>query len=347
MPDVEIRLYSVADLRDYLIDNKPVAGLNECLISTARAYAILNNPYVEDNDHVVCAIFEHGTLAAYTAAFADMVSDHKVWWFTTLWCHPEYRGKGYGLIAIGSLAEEYGEGNFFDMWGAKETVEIFRYLGLKEKYFPEYHLWRNAIRGQGVRGYAGYLIRQLKLIYGRVSNVKARPSSYDVVKCTSFIDNETYAFMRRHSKDYLFFRSREMFNWILSHHFVFANPLSDKTTVQNVFSGEEREYVLMAVKVLVKGEIKGVFIFRQNAREFAIKYIYYDHDWSDVVFRAIVDMSEYYKKEQFSTRDRNLFQYVRSKYIYSLENEEQISFSCPGTFESDGNSQAGDGDGWV
>ena len=71
----ELNLYTIADLRAWLIDNNPPAGLSEQVIAPVRAYAILNNPYVKEEDAVVAAIYVGDELAAFTAAFPDMIPE--------------------------------------------------------------------------------------------------------------------------------------------------------------------------------------------------------------------------------------------------------------------------------
>ena len=94
----DLKLYTILDLRNWLIHNHSIDGLSDKIIAPQRAFAIINNPYVKDNDVVLCAIFENSTPVAYTAAFPDWINREEriVWWFSTLYCHPSVQGKGYG-----------------------------------------------------------------------------------------------------------------------------------------------------------------------------------------------------------------------------------------------------------
>ena len=70
----ELKLYTIADLRNWLIENNPPTGLNEHVIAPARAYAIMHNPYVKDTDPVVAVIYEGEELAAYTSAIPEEIN---------------------------------------------------------------------------------------------------------------------------------------------------------------------------------------------------------------------------------------------------------------------------------
>ena len=54
----ELKLYTVAQLREWLMYNHAPEGLSEQIIAPSRAWAIIHNPYVKDDDPVVAAIFE-------------------------------------------------------------------------------------------------------------------------------------------------------------------------------------------------------------------------------------------------------------------------------------------------
>ena len=153
--NVILQTYSVADLKDWLLHNNPHNGLSAAVIAPARAYAIMNNPFVNDETIVSCSLFVDGELVAFTAAFPEVLhrpENRLAWWFSTLWCNPAYAGRGFGLIVVGSLCELIGEGNFFDAEGARETVEIFKMLGLENVFVSRYVFSGTKIHTDTIRG---------------------------------------------------------------------------------------------------------------------------------------------------------------------------------------------------
>ena len=209
----ELKLYTVADLREWLEHNHPVDGLSEQIIAPSRAWAIIHNPYVKDDDPVLAAIFEDGEMAAFTAAFPEMISNQRYWWFTSLWCDPKHQGKGFGLIVIGSLAEIYGEEFILDRWGAKETVEIFSCLGAQTAYTPRY-IFGSKINRQTAKGQLVYVVRLLQKGLHKLIEKPTKHEDY-ALRYLSYIDNETYAFIQSHRDQDLFLRTQLMLNWIL------------------------------------------------------------------------------------------------------------------------------------
>lgn len=137
---VDIKLFSVTQIREWLVNNKPADGLSEQVIAPTRAWAIIHNPYVKDDDAIVAAIFEDEQLAAYTAAFPERIEGKRIWWASTLYCNPKFVGRGYGLIVIGSLKEAHDPEPTYDRWGALETVEIFKHLDYPTVYTTRYCL---------------------------------------------------------------------------------------------------------------------------------------------------------------------------------------------------------------
>ena len=49
----ELKIYTVKDLREWLENNHPAEGLSEQVIAPTRAWAIIHNPYVRDDDAIV------------------------------------------------------------------------------------------------------------------------------------------------------------------------------------------------------------------------------------------------------------------------------------------------------
>ena len=49
-------LFTIADLKDWILKGKPKEGLSERIITPTRAYSFINNPYVTDDMPVVSAL---------------------------------------------------------------------------------------------------------------------------------------------------------------------------------------------------------------------------------------------------------------------------------------------------
>ncbi|MEE0922293.1 MAG: hypothetical protein U0L47_07360 [Paludibacteraceae bacterium] len=351
MPDLKI--YTILDLRNWLIHNHAIGGLSEKIIAPQRAYAIINNPYVKDEDSVLCAILENGIPVAYTAAFPDYLVREKrlIWWFSTLYCHPRVQGKGYGLIVVGQLCEMIGEGNYFDMDGAEETVSIFTYFGLITRYIPRYMFTHKNIHCTSLKGMIAYLIeivaRWQCLLKRKKLSSRIAKNDY-ILRYVSCIDDTTYRFIVNHASDDAFLRSQAMLNWILAYPFMLASPLINRVEKSLEFSSVVPSYVVQAVQVWNNEKLMGVFIYRMMDKEFSVKYLYYDHEYANDVFEAIAEHVISLKAQQIQTTDNNLAYWLRSLMLTTKIYEENQSFSYPNWFEVSNKSiQQGDGDVFV
>lgn len=337
----EVKLFSIVDLRNWLENHQPVEGLSDAVISPSRAYAILHNPYVKEEDHVVATIYDHGELAAYTAAFPEILnhqsqitncdSMNRIWWFSTLYCAPKFRGKGYGLIVIGSLAEEYGIENCYDMWGAQETVEIFRMLGLKDITIPQYEFGPKSIHRNTIKGKLAYAVQQLQLTFhtrrrALAKRIKQTPFE---LQYTMHIDDETYSFIVAHADKDAFLRSHDTLNWILNYPFVRVTTNAAMLPQRTAFPDVATEYTLQCVRVLVDSKLVGVYVFRVNVTQMAVKYLYYDTQYQNIVFAAIASKILEYNKPSFETREEDLANFIKPYHLFPKLEQKPISFSYP------------------
>lgn len=337
----EIKLFSIVDLRNWLENHQLVEGLSDEVISLSRAYAILHNPYVKDDDYVVATIYDHGELAAYTAAFPEIIhhtsnikhgdSMNRIWWFSTLFCNPKFRGKGYGLIVIGSLAEECGIENCYDMWGASETVEIFRMLGLKDTTIPQYEFGPKSINCNTIRGKLAYAAQQLQLAIKthRKTLLKRIKQTPFELQSTTHIDDETYSFVVAHADKDAFLRSQDTLNWILEYPFVRVVADAETPPKQTAFPDVATEYTISCVRILVDSKLVGVYVLRKNPNQLAVKYLYYDAQYQEVVFAAIALNILEYNKPSFETRNKALAEFIEPYHLFPKTAEMPISFSYP------------------
>ena len=350
-PQPTIKLFTAHQLREWLYSNQTAEGLSEAVISRARAAAIVHNPYIKDQDPVAAALYEGDELAAFTASFPDRIGDKTYHWFSTLWCHPAHRGKGYGLLVVGSLCEEFGAENCLDMWGAPETVGIFRYLGHNTTSFPEYQFEPKHIQRGTLKGEAAHLLNCMHRLSRKMKHKPAPPfKEIDyTLRYINHIDNNTYRFIRQYSGNDLIPRSQEMMNWILSHHFKRCTPLMDKESQTNPFDDRDSRYWMSGVCVIVKNQTVGFYIIRDADSELSVKYLYYRPEYRDSVFHSISQHIAALGNPRFSTRNRELADYVSSLNQFDREAVIDVSFSYPDAFCISPTivSQGGDGDGFV
>lgn len=338
----DIRIYTVKDLREWLTNNHPAEGLSEQIIAPSRAWAIVHNPYVKEDDAIVAAIFDDGQLTAYTASFPDMLDGQRIWWASTLYCYPQFAGRGYGMIVVGSLMEAHESELTYDRWGASETVEIFNHFGYNTTYTPRYHLSDGKIETSSFKGKLAYCVQELKKCLHPWP--KASKADYNI-QYASVIDDEAYAFMKDHSGNNLWLREQKMLNWILEYPFVRPGKKENAC----VFSVEAKVYEYKVVKVYNQGQLIGVYVLRVSDDALAVVYIYYAEDGKDLVFALIVDQIVVLHPKSFMTENGDLLAYVQDRLYFPKMQEEKVSLSLPDKMRHITNYtlQLGDGDSFA
>lgn len=328
--------------------NHVAEGLSEQIIAPSRAWAIVHNPYVKDDDPVVAAIFEEGDVAAFTAACPEMIGEKRYWWFTSLWCNPKHQGKGYGLIVIGSLAEVYGEEYILDRWGAQETVEIFKHLGAQVAYTPRY-IFGSKINRQTTKGKLVHFIRSAQKCLHKLIETPTKLEEY-TLRYVSNIDDATYAFIEQHRNQDMFKRTQPMLNWIVQYSFTNACPLIERTAATTAFApAKATSNQMYAVQVWDKERLIGFYILKHTENDLHMLYLYYDAEAANKVFASIHDHVKRLKVEQIVTDDEALAKYIRKNIYFPKKRVEQIHFAYPALLDVPSNItlQYGDGDGFT
>ena len=344
----ELKLYNVAQIREWLVNNHAAEGLNEKVIAPSRAWAIIHNPYVKDKDPVVAAIFEDDEVVAFTAAFPELIDNQRYWWFTSLWCDPKHQGKGYGLIVIGSLAEVYGEEYILDRWGALETRDIFTHLGAQITYTPRY-IYGSKIDCQTAKGKLVQFVRSLQKGLHKLIERPSKREEY-TLRYLSNIDAETYAFIKTHRNGDLFMRTQPMLNWILQYSFTQACPLIEHTMPTTPFaSAKAKSNHMYAVQVWDKDRLVGFYIMKHTEEDMHAMYLYYEVDAANKVFASIRDHVKRLNVAQLVTDDEELANYILKNIYFPKHRVEQIHYAHPESFgvQPEITLQYGDGDNFT
>lgn len=321
----ELKLYTVKDLREWLENNRPAEWLSERVIAPARAWAIIHNPYVKDDDAIAAAIFEDSELAAYSASFPDILEGKRVWWASTLYCFPKFAGRGYGLIVIGALMEAHEPELTYDRWGGNETVEICNHLGLITTYSPRYYLKDKSISTSTMRGKLAALVHAMK----KSMHPKKLSCANYSLRYATYIDGEAYSFMKEHRGNDLWLREQEMLNWILNYPMWQGCTLFDRVKKDLEFSANSKSFDYKVVKLYVEGSLQGVYVLRRNDDTMSVIYLYCAQEHSDVVFTSIVDHVIIEKPICVSVESKELRDYIQNELQFPKSEEEQISFSIP------------------
>jgi len=350
--DLKLKLYTVADLREYFVHNRPVDLLTERVITSTRAYATIMNPYATDDTAIVSALFVQGEVAAYTYVIPDEQDGQAIYWNTVLYVDSRYEGRGYGYIVIGQMVEHYGE-RYFDLDAVPASVGNLKYAGLVVDYVNQYVLEHKRIRRNSLKGKMAYVVengRIRRAMHSLRTSLYRMPSLLHptpyTLRYTHYIDDATYAFIRKHSTLDLFHRSQAMLNWILTYPLGQEAVLSNSTLESCEFSSVHYIYRRYAVQIYVQDELVGVLIFRLNEEELYINYLYYRPEHLQAVLCAIAEHVYRLRPHRVFTAHRLVAECLSSLHIFAHMRVYSKSFSHPASFVYDKTMfiQAGDGD---
>jgi len=349
---LELKYVTVGDLKAWLFHCSGPSFLSEDVIARQRAYSIVNNPVARDETEVMSVLLVDGKPAAFTACLPDELERpfrKEIFWFSALYCKPDYQGRGYGMFLLNHLNEAH-EGQVFDIDAIAETDECLKFLGYTVAKFPQYRiLFSRSIKKEGVKGLlASFRERVCQKRRGRMRQrlfASSTSSGYSL-DYISFLDDELFDFIKMHSGNDTMLRSQRMFNWMLSSPMVISAPVQEKLVRQNPFSSEIESFRNIAVKVLNGSQIAGFYILREKGAELSLKYLYYDRSCHDVVFDSLLAHLIALDADVLITNDKAFADYVCSKRIHHKVLELPVSVSYPpGAFDSDELCiQAGDGD---
>lgn len=345
-------LFTIADLKDWILHGKPKEGLSEKIITKTRAYSFINNPYVTDDMPVVSALYVGDELAAYTAAFPEKLiePDCTTHWFNSLYVSPSFEGKGYGLFVLGSLMECYGDDPIFDLDAVPTSVEILSYLGLQSSRFTQYVFRNKSIKLNSIKGKLAYVYdrysrfrRSHKAIESLKRRIITAPYS---VQYDRFIDKEAYEFICLHSHGDAFLRRMESLNWMLTNPFVHEAPLLGRVNNVILFSSSKEWQHYYVVKVFVHNEMAGVYVLCNSSSRLSLLLFYCDPSREEVTLLSVAEHILKIGNPRFSTTNPIVADFLKETKVYTLCNEVATSICYPEGFESicGRTIQGGDGD---
>ena len=341
-------IYTIADLKEWILNGKPKEGLSEKIITTTRAFSFINNPFVTDDMPVVSALYVGDELAAYTAAFPERLlePDCMTHWFNSLYVSPSFEGKGYGLFVLGSLMECYGDDPIFDLDAVPTSVEILSYLGLQSGSFKQYVFRNKNINRNSLKGKLAYVYDRYSRFREIVSLKRRIQATPYTIQYDRFVDNEAFEFIKQHAYGDAFLRSRESLNWMLTNPFVHEAPLLGRVKNVILFSSSKEWQHYYVVKVYLQKELVGVYILCNSSSRLSLLQLYYESRVKEEVLLSITDHILKIANSHFSTTNPVVADFVKKNKVYTFCNETVTSICYPKPFESvcERAIQGGDGD---
>lgn len=344
---IENRIYTIRDLKDWLIQNKN-NGLSDYSVAPTRAYAIINNPCAKEDDPAVVVAFENQRPIGYSAVFSDeYVSGNmlgRFYWGTTEWIEPEYRGKGIAGKMMRALKEAVGVERYIGLESSIASVKLDQKQGASIIYYDKLkYLFasHSSIKGRLIQY---YYMWQNKRVLNRLQKYTFQ-NQY-----VNYVDESTYQFIKEHATKDVFLRQRKMLNWILHYPFLIgthADPKAKKDICE--FGSTMDEYSIEAIKVYVADELVGFYIVSQTNNERTLRYLYYNEQQQDEVFASVTLnlLKPGVEKIHFMSSELQAFMHQYGiKHLNRKSYIDKIALTLPPGMTIDANLhiQGGDGD---
>lgn len=350
-----IRIYTIQDLADWLMKGKD-NGLSEAVISLPRAWAFIHNPFVGPMTPAVAVLFEEDEMKGYAAVFPERIEgiNPMIYWGSTYFVDSTMRGKGCGIKILSALQESL-DGIYATTQTPVSSSAIFKKLGAEETWFPEF--WLKLQRNNPAKGKHAWLKQGLNRAYAVLFQKRNRlvrwcDSFRFQLEYCSFVDDETYSFIREHRDTDLLPRSKEMLNWMLRYPFLQNRVLEKELKPNsNYFSCQKSDFQQYAVKVANNaGELVGFYIFKQCEGEVNLLYLYSGPEFEEMVMASFYKHLLKMEVVRLRTTNPGLVSFFRRNALPVISVvKSRLNLCAPKPLEVPGRAtiQGGDGDMFV
>jgi len=349
---IELKLFTISDLKQYFIHNQAVDLLSDEVITYPRAIATIHNPYVTDDMAVVSALFVNRKVAAYTYVFPDKLTrpDKLIYWNTVIYVDKQYEGRGFACVVIGQMAELYGP-DYFDLDAVPASQENLRFVGLQVDYVDQYFLEQKHINISSLYGKCARIVERIRLAcVSRIRCLQNTIQSKDyTIQYVNYIDDKTYDFIQSHSQNDLFLRSQDMFNWILTYPLAIESPIAYRVEATCHFSTITPIFKHYAVQVWHCEQLIGFYILRDSIKETYLEYLYLEEKFSPLVYASVAEHILQFDRNRFFTANKQFVMWLNEYRLYAHFGVYHKSFSHPLDYSMvEGQFiQAGDGDNMI
>ena len=337
---MNVKIYTIAEMKAWLCEGLN-NGLSYDLISSARATALIHNPYAKDASPAIAVAFEDNKPVGYTAVLEDRWNGQPIFWGTTGFIDASMRGKGVGTRLYSAMMEACNN-RWYASDSAPAALTISKKTGLGIYYFNRYYLSYD---------YPKNIKARIKKWLDEKANKKALESLNPSVRLEviSTIDDKTYAFIAQHAERDIFHRSQEMLNWILQYPFIACAPKELAAYSYYDFCPSLPQYTLYAFRIVKKDKLIGFAMFRLDMGDLVLLYLYKDENYTDDVYAAIVRHVLIQQLKRFRTFDKGVIDFydrIGAKSMNSKSRVVEVSLSVPADVKIDPSQilQGGDGD---
>lgn len=271
-------------------------------ITVHRAISHINNPNLEHDSTTLILAFENENLAGYIGVMADCIIHNEqkisVGWLSTLFVHPNFRGKKIAQQLLNKACDEY-EGKILITEFTPEAESMY----LKSKMFSyqtplegvSYHFFSNLqkilptknvkwnrissilkLNDTAINFFAGFIYKSIVF----------KKNHYEIV---NFIDSEIEQFIREHKKQNCFNRNFVEISWITKYPWVLSSINLEKRDYQ--FSDFDKRFEYIFIKIYENEILKTLLMLSVRNSNAKLHFTIGDYDpqvCSKILYQFVV-----------------------------------------------------------
>ncbi len=357
---MQIESYNRAQLQEF-IESGFFKSLDKIPISYHRALSHINNPDCSDDDILLWAAYEAGSLAGYAGVLPGIFMQNetpvKIYWLSCFWVDECYRHQSLASSLFFPLVKRY-----------KDQLFISNFVHALEKTYQGLGIFQPTIFKGGFRFYLRFnsadiaasrypenlLLQSVCKVVDRLLNFllsaktrfycKSKPE-FQIIESTEF-DNEFQAFITKSQpeNDYIE-RTAKHLDWIIKYPWVIeAEP--DKESKRYFFSSKSIQFEYCSLKIYKEEKLLGYALLKIRDKALTVSYLWATDETIKDLAGYILDKACMEKIKTVMTFDIRLATEIkkhRKKIIFSKAFKRPYIITKKISIEST-SFQEGDGD---
>lgn len=338
------------------INSKEFHELPFLPISYHRAVSHINNPHIKDTDTILILAYYENKLAGYIGILADhmQISNEftKIGWLSTLFVHPDYRGKKIAQMLLKEACNLY-QGNIIITEYTEEAKNMYErsslFVSQKPLHGFSYHFLFNFSEILPKKNKNWNYIYQVLRLSDKVFNkllytFRNYKSSERQFEITDQFDNEIKEHIKNFNKLQIFNRNVEDIDWITS------NPWILNGTKKNnyLFSDFDKSFKNIFLKIYDLNSLDTVLMLTVRNQKAVLQFVYGNKNNTKIAEVLMIFLSKFritniiiYDNEINKKLEKKNFLFVKERNRNFMIHKN-LAAILPKDFKF--NVSAGDGD---
>lgn len=272
-----------------LINSKRFSEYSFLPITKHRAVSHINNPSLSDNDVTLILALEDDKLAGYIGIMGDCLVNRgkeiTVGWLSTLYVHPDFRGKKIAQRLLNEACEKY-EGKILITEFTQEAAGLYfkskMFRHIKSLRGMSYYFWSNLQEILPSKNHKWkrilFFIKFIDLTINSFLKIKYKLNEFPI---TSFeiknnIDSSISEFIDKYKKQNCFKRKLPEISWIVKYPWVLSGTTFEQRNYQ--FSDHDAKFENVFIKIYKEEIFRTLLILSVRNSKAKLLFVIGDND---------------------------------------------------------------------